>query len=41
MSDKFAAAHKDDPVDEKVDELLDQVQRDIMTLGIKLEMKEG
>ena len=41
IADEFAAAHKDDPVDEKVDELLDQVQRDIMTLGIKLEMKKG
>ena len=40
MADEFAAAHKDDPVDEKVDELLDQVQRDIVKLGIKLEMKK-
>lgn len=39
-ADRFAAAHKDDPIDKKVDELLDQVQRDIMTLGIKLEMKK-
>lgn len=41
IADEFAAAHKDDPVDEKVDELLDQVQRDIVTLGIKLELKKG
>lgn len=40
MADEFAAAHKDDPVDEKVDELLDQVQRDIVKLGIKLELKK-
>lgn len=40
-ADKFAAAHKDDPVDWRVDELLDDVQRDIMKLGIELEMKKG
>lgn len=41
MSDKFAAAHKDDPVDWHVDVLLDDVQRDIMKLGIELEMQKG
>lgn len=40
-ADQFAAAHKDDPVDEKVDVLLDDVQRDIMKLGIELEMQKG
>lgn len=40
-ADRFAAAHKNDPVDEKVDELLDNVQRDIMKLGIELEMMKG
>ena len=41
IADEFAAAHKDDPVDEKVDILLDDVQRDIMKLGIELEMQKG
>lgn len=41
MADEFAAAHKDDPVDEQVDELLDNVQRDIVKLGIELELKKG
>ena len=40
-ADTFAAAHKDDPVDEQVDVLLDDVQRDIMKLGIELEMQKG
>ena len=40
-ADRFAAAHKDDPVDAAVDELLDNVQRDIVKLGIELEMKKG
>ena len=38
LAEAFAAAHKDDPVDATVDELLDDVQRDIMKLGIELEM---
>lgn len=41
MSDKFVAAHKDDPVDWHVDLLLDDIQRDIMKLGIELEMQKG
>ena len=41
IADEFAAAHNDDPVDEKVDALLDDVQRDIMKLGIELEMQKG
>ena len=41
MADDFAAAHKDDPVDWHVDVLLDDVQRDIMKLGIELEMQKG
>ena len=40
-ADEFAAAHKDDPVDAAVDELLDDVQRDIIKLGIELEMQKG
>lgn len=40
-ADRFTAAHKNDPVDAAVDELLDDVQRDIMKLGIELEMKKG
>ena len=36
--DEFTAAHKDEPVDWRVDALLDDVQRDIMKLGIELEM---
>lgn len=41
IADNFSAAHKDDPVDERVDILLDEVQRDIMKLGIELEMQKG
>ena len=41
MSDEFAVAHKDDPVDWHIDVLLDDVQRDIMKLGIELEMQKG
>ena len=41
MSDEFAAAHKDDPVDWHVDILLDDVQRDIVKLGIELELEKG
>ena len=41
ISDGFAAAHADDPVDWHVDVLLDDVQRDIMKLGIELEMQKG
>lgn len=41
IADEFAAAHKDDPVDAAVDELLDDVQREIMKLGIELEMQKG
>lgn len=40
-ADRFVAAHKDDPVDWHVDVLLDDVQRDIMKLGIELEMQKG
>lgn len=40
-ADRFAAAHKDDPVDAAVDVLLDDVQRDIVKLGIELEMQKG
>ena len=40
-ADEFTAAHKDDPVDWHVDVLLDDVQRDIMKLGIELEMQKG
>lgn len=40
-TDEFAAAHKDDPVDWHVDVLLDDVQRDIVKLGIELEMQKG
>lgn len=40
-ADRFTAAHKDDPVDWRVDVLLDDVQRDIMKLGIELEMQKG
>lgn len=41
MADEFTAAHKNDPVDWHVDVLLDDVQRDIMKLGIELEMQKG
>ena len=41
MADEFAAAHKDDPIDWRVDVLLDDVQRDIVKLGIELEMRKG
>ena len=37
-ADEFVEEHKDDPVDAAVDELLDDVQRDIVKLGIELEM---
>ena len=40
-ADEFAVAHKDDPVDEQVDVLLDDVQRDIVKLGIELELEKG
>ena len=36
----FAAAHAEDPVDERVDVLLDEVQRDIMKLAIELELNK-
>ena len=38
VADTFTTAHKDDPVDWHVDILLDDVQRDIVKLGIELEM---
>ena len=41
IADEFAAAHKNDPVDERVDILLDETQREIMRLGIELEMQKG
>jgi hypothetical protein len=41
MADEFAEEHKDEPVDWHVDVLLDDVQRDIMKLGIELEMQKG
>ena len=41
MADDFSARHNDDPVDWHVDVLLDDVQREIMKLGIELEMKKG
>lgn len=37
-ADEFAAAHKNDPVDAEVDELLDDIQRDIVKLSIELEL---
>lgn len=41
-ADEFAAAHAEEPVDWRVDVLLDDVQREIMRLGIVLELeKEG
>ena len=40
-ADRFTVAHKDDPVDWHVDVLLDDVQRDIVKLGIELEMQKG
>ena len=39
-ADEFTAAHKDDPVDERVDILLDETQREIMKLAIQIEMKK-
>ena len=39
--DRFIEEHKDEPVDLHVDVLLDDVQRDIMKLGIELEMQKG
>ena len=41
LADRFTATRKDDPVDWHVDVLLDDVQRDIMKLGIELEMQKG
>ena len=41
IADEFAAAHQDDPVDWHVDVLLDDVQRDIVKLGIELELEKG
>ena len=41
LADEFAAAHKNAPVDERVDILLDETQREIMKLGIELEMQKG
>ena len=41
IANEFAAAHNDDPVDWHVDVLLDDVQRDIMKLGIELELEKG
>ena len=38
IADEFTAAHKNDSVDAEVDELLDDVQRDIVKLGIELEL---
>lgn len=40
-ADNFVAAHKDEPADWHVDVLLDDVQRDIVKLGIELEMQKG
>ena len=39
--DRFIEEHKDDPVDWRVDVLLDDVQRDIVKLGIELELEKG
>ena len=41
IADEFTIAHKDDPVDERVDILLDETQREIMKLGIELEMEDN
>ena len=41
MADDFSARHAGDPVDERVDILLDETQREIMKLGIELEMQKG
>lgn len=41
LAEAFTAEHKDEPVDWRVDVLLDDVQRDIMKLGIELEMQKG
>lgn len=41
IADEFAAAHKDEPIDWRVDVLLDDVQRDIVKLGIELELEKG
>ena len=40
-ADRFAEEHKNDSVDKNVDILLDDVQRDIVKLGIELEMQKG
>ena len=39
--ERFIEEHKDNPVDWRVDVLLDDVQRDIVKLGIELEMQKG
>ena len=39
--ERFIEDHKDEPVDWYVDVLLDDVQRDIVKLGIELEMQKG
>ena len=41
IADRFAEEHKNDSVDKNVDILLDDVQRDIVKLGIELEMQKG
>lgn len=41
IADEFAEEHKNDSVDKNVDILLDDVQRDIVKLGIELEMQKG
>lgn len=40
-ADRFAEEHKNDSVDKNVDILLDDVQRDIVKLGIELEMQKN
>lgn len=37
-ADKFSEEHKNDSIDKNVDTLLDDVQREIVSLGIRLEM---
>jgi predicted nucleotidyltransferase len=41
IADEYAKEHKDDPIDWHVDVLLDDVQRDIVKLGIELELQKG
>lgn len=41
LAEAFTVEHKDDPIDWHVDVLLDDVQRDIVKLGIELEMTKG